>query len=65
MEDDIRILNVLKLTAWERAKGELNALLHTYYGNGYPSHHSDYDTTFDEVRKHIKDFIKYFEDNYT
>ena len=31
MKEKSRELRVLRAMAWERAKGELNAMLHTYY----------------------------------
>lgn len=31
---DDRILNTLKMQAFERAKAELKCMLHTYYGGG-------------------------------
>lgn len=49
-----RILESMRHMAWERAKGELNGILYTYYG---------YDN-FEDIDERIKDFIEYIEDNH-
>lgn len=47
-----RVLSVLRLQAWERAKGELQALLHSYY----PTYSDPYDTAESLISKFIADF---------
>lgn len=51
---DNRTFNVLRYMAWERAKGELNSMLTTFYGE-----QNNYIT----LKKAIDDFIKDIEDN--
>jgi hypothetical protein len=53
MNDD-RILRTLRMQAWERTKGELNAILSTYWGEP---------EKFPEMYKITTDFIKHIEDN--
>ena len=48
--DEIRIMRHM---AWERVKGELNAVLATYCNN---------EGGFDEMKKATEDFIKHVED---
>ena len=45
-------LRTLRSMAWERAKGELQALLHTYYGDS---------PRYDRIEDKINDFIKEFD----
>jgi len=46
--------------AWERAKGELNSLLHTYYSR-YDSQGKKVENGFDEANDRIRVFIEDFE----
>lgn len=52
MQDDILI--AMRVMAWERAKGELLSILHTYFG-GHPK--------FDAADEAINTFIKQIENN--
>ena len=47
------ILRALRTQAWERAKGELKSMLHTYYS----------ENNFYEFKEEMKNFIKKIEDN--
>jgi hypothetical protein len=47
---------VLRLMAWERAKGELHSILQTYWDE-------DYDEGFEDMRKAVNAFIKKVEDD--
>lgn len=51
-----RTQHILRAQAWERAKGELNAMRHTFYGER-EGHQ------YDEFKKVLKAFIKSVEDN--
>lgn len=54
---DERILRTLRGQAWERAKGEMNAMLTTFWdGHGN-------DGKFREAAAAIKEFVKRIEDN--
>ena len=55
MSDD-RILRTLRGQSWERAKGELCAMLSTFWGG-----HGN-DESFRDADKAIKEFIKHVED---
>ena len=46
------ILKSIRYTAWERAKGELNAILNTYWDNSPVGI-----TDFDKAQEEIKAFI--------
>mgnify|MGYP001579449888 CR=1 FL=1 len=48
------IKQILRQQAWERAKGELNSMLVTYYWE---------DNRFEEIENRIKEFIKNIEDD--
>lgn len=50
---DDRILHTLRMSAWERAKAELNTMLHTYYGG---------DEQFKIITKLHNEFMKKVED---
>ena len=50
---DDRILQALRLTAWERAKGELHSLLHTYW---------DEDEEYEKAEVLISRFVSRMED---
>ena len=53
------VVLILRMQAWERAKGELMGLLQTYFSE------NDRDRgKYSAVKKTIEDFIKYFEDYY-
>ena len=45
--------NMLRAMAWERAKGELKSILHTYY----------HDPRFEAFDKALEDFIEFVESN--
>ena len=47
------VINCLRWQAWERAKGELEAMLHAYYGE---------QDEFDWLSNRIKKFIKEVEE---
>jgi hypothetical protein len=49
-----RILTVMRQIAWEHAKGELQAILNTYYEYG----------EFEDISEKFKEFITYIEDNH-
>lgn len=57
-----RTLKTLRLMAWERAKGELNAYLQTFWPDFYPDG-KEIDHGYDEESKMIMRFIKEFEEN--
>ena len=46
--------SLLRCMAWERAKGELRSMLHTYYESG---------DRFDRFNEKVKELIDYVEDN--
>jgi len=46
---DERILSTLRLQAWERAKGELNSMLQSYWG---------FDGKFESMDEAVTDFIE-------
>lgn len=45
---------IIRLMAWERAKGELNSMLQTHVGE---------QEQYDNLKQAIRDFIKDIEDN--
>lgn len=47
-----RIIRSMRSMAWERAKGEMQAMLHTYWGDGGD------DERFKQIDKEMSDFIK-------
>lgn len=48
------IVEILRNQAWQRAKGELNSMLHTFYGSR---------EKFELLNNAIQDFIQTVEDN--
>ena len=54
--DDEKIIRTLRAQAWDRAKGELDAILSTFY-DGYGR-----DDQFREMDTAIKEFVKKVED---
>jgi len=52
---DEKILRTLRLMAWERAKGEIQSILQTYWDHE--------DKRWEEFDNKVKEFIKYIEDN--
>lgn len=54
MPEDSTVVRILRTQAWERAKGELHAVLQTYYGG------SD---NFDQMDTAVGEFIARVEDN--
>ena len=48
---DDRLLLTLRMMAWQRAKGELNALLETYHGE-----QKDFELAEEKIEAFIKDF---------
>ena len=59
---DEKILQALRAMAWERAKGELQAALHTYYSKYKPSGERD-DGQYQQAAKTVREFIQQVEDN--
>lgn len=60
--EDSRVIAILRAQAWEKAKGELNAMLHTYHYipiKGTPKSGSK----FERIDKAINLLIKYVEDH--
>ena len=55
MNEDSRELRALRAMAWERAKGELNSIRHTYY--------SDTNNNYERFKLKLEDFIEYIEAN--
>lgn len=51
------ILRALRAQAWERAKGELRAVLNTFFGEN-----SARPGQFDELDGHIEEFVRIIED---
>jgi hypothetical protein len=55
------LAQTLRMMAWERAKGELKSVLHTYW----PSYYLDgskLDEGFDKVNEKIEQFVQDVED---
>lgn len=57
MDEDM-IIRMMRAQAWQRAKGELEAVLATYYSPRFNSQEQ-----FDEMDKAVREFIKHVEDN--
>ena len=55
MSED-KILRLLRCQAWERAKGELQSMYHSYYSV------TD-ETTYEDFVREVESFIKKVEDN--
>lgn len=56
MSED-KILRAMRTMAWERAKGELRAMFHTYYSSNAS------EESYEEFDKATEKFIKKVEDN--
>ena len=54
--DDHRVLQVLRCQAWDRAKGELQSMLVTFYGSGQ-------DNKFKKLSDAIYRFVEEIEEN--
>jgi hypothetical protein len=54
------LMQTLRMQAWERAKGELRAVLHTYYGDASAR---DSDHKFEKANARIESFISDIEEN--
>lgn len=54
MSEDFRLMMTLRFQAWNRAKGELNSLLDTYWT-------ATGDGGYDELKIEINEFIKKIE----
>jgi hypothetical protein len=57
--EDSRVLRALRTQAWERAKGELNSMLHTFYTNSSVSSDGQYNA----FANRLNEFIRDIEDN--
>jgi hypothetical protein len=55
-----RIMQTLRTMAWERAKGELQSMLHTYWSSGIRDNPN---SEFHQMDTRIGKFIKDVEDN--
>ena len=62
MEESKEILT-LRQMSWQRAKGELNALLHTFWPVYSPSNGRPLSSSFDPICKIIEKFQKDMDDN--
>ena len=62
MSESNEILSMRAL-AWERAKGELQAYLHTFWPEYHSKTGQPLDRGFNEAYNRINSFIKEFEDN--
>ena len=58
---DERMIRALRAMAWERAKGELGSMLHTYYA--HDKHGKPQPCYFDQFKRALKSFVKQVEDN--
>lgn len=58
-----RVLQTMKFMAWERAKGELKSILHTFYPE-YTSNNEEIESGYDALNKLIYEFIEEFESNH-
>ena len=56
-----REMRALRAMAWERAKGELRSMLHTYYE--YDERGQRIGSYFEQYSQALKAFIKKVEDN--
>jgi len=54
--DETKIIRNLRHMAWERAKGELRSMLHTYYWGGASGNYK-------EMNRMIDNFIKCVEED--
>lgn len=51
--DDSRLLRTMRYMEWEKIKGQLSSMLHTYWGD---------EKKFEEASKHVNRFIKRIDD---
>jgi hypothetical protein len=51
-----KVLETLKMQAWERAKGELLSLLHTYHSEGDPKVAANFKRAKEKIDAFIVDF---------
>lgn len=56
MSTERKLLALQRSMAWERAKGELNSMLHTYYSIADG-------TKFEDFNKLLKEFVESVEEN--
>lgn len=61
-QPDSHEILTMRAMAWERAKGELHAYLHTYWPR-FGRDAQRLDNGFDEADRRIREFIQEFEDN--
>ncbi len=54
MSDDSRLMHTIRVMAWERAKGEMRSMLHSYWDDA---------SAFRMLDHKIEAFIKDIEDN--
>lgn len=57
MSDSKTVIRTLRAMAWERAKGELNSMRHTFWG------FTEDEQKFSELDLKIEEFIKNIEDD--
>jgi hypothetical protein len=57
-----KILMSMRRMAWQRAKGELNSYLETYWPE-YKTNGEKIDHGFEDASRRIEAFIREFEDN--
>jgi hypothetical protein len=62
-EDGDRILKSLRAMAWERAKGELQAALSTFWPEYASGSLKEADNGFEAAERMVKQFIKKVEDD--
>ncbi len=62
MDRQNHVLLTMRAVAWERAKGELQAYIQTFWPLYLPDG-TKRDDGFEEADKRIQEFIKDFEDN--
>lgn len=55
------IATLLRHMAWDRAKGELRSMLHSFWPDYDPSSGKRLDTGYEEMEANIEKFIKDFE----
>ena len=53
--DDSKEIRTMRSMAWERAKGELNSILQTFW--------SDNSNNYEQFRDELKKFVCYIEDH--
>ena len=58
---ETQLLETLRLQAWERAKAELKAMLHTYYAQ-YDMNGVKRENGFDRTQPIIEEFISRMDD---